>query len=357
MRLFSFGVSRLWLTRMRLTRVEWALALALPATVFAFAMGSSSVAFATHIGLTLRWVMLFVLAGVAFAFGWSGRNRVSRPLLAVVGSLGAVGLLSSTWSVDPRITAERAISFLVVTTIACFVGAGASGSRHRMDLVLNGLLIGAVLVALAGLVVYVFDHSLAVQAAAVNMPARLRGFGENPNTAALLFGLVLPISILRLTTARSLQGRIVAVATTALLYGSVLASGSRGGDARVRCGNTRIRGHSCRSRADPRAGDGCACRVLLCVFLGRRNPPLRLTRDRREDRGGSVRHDHDQDQDHDHDQDQEDQDQDQDHEGSQDDNTAATTTPTPPDKTSSFTAALAPTVPKASVSVTLRTGD
>jgi O-antigen ligase/polysaccharide polymerase Wzy-like membrane protein len=220
-----FGSS---LSHVRWASTEAALAVALPATIFAFAMGSGSVSELVRIGLTLRWVFLVLLAGIAIAFGWSNRDQLPRALVAVAGGLGLVGLLSAAWSVRPAITAERATSFLIVATIAAFAAVGVAHSRSRLELLLSSLLAGPVIVALAGLVVLATDHSLAVQSAGGGMPARLQGFSQNPDTAAMLFALVLPISIYRQTTARTNRARIATATVTVLLYGSVLASGSRG---------------------------------------------------------------------------------------------------------------------------------
>ena len=70
-------------------------------------MGSGSVSFAVLVGRPLRWTMLFVLAGVALAFGWSNRRAMPRSLSVVAGALAAIGLLSAAWSVTPEITAKR----------------------------------------------------------------------------------------------------------------------------------------------------------------------------------------------------------------------------------------------------------
>jgi O-antigen ligase len=211
-----------------LPRAEWMLLLALPATVFAFAMGSGSVTSVARVGLTLRWIMLFALAAVALAAGWSNRARVPRSLIATVGTLGALGLLSAAWSVTPRTSAERAITFLLLTMVAAFVAAAATRSSRLQELVLVALLAGPVLVAVAGLVLLGVDHSVAVQPAQPGVTGRLRGFGVNPNADSMLFALVLPLAIWAVAAARSMKARAAAGLAVVLLLGSVLASGSRG---------------------------------------------------------------------------------------------------------------------------------
>jgi hypothetical protein len=213
---------------MRWTKTELALAAIIPATVFAFAMGSSSVTSAVTLGTRLRWAMLFLLAGVAVVYGWSNRRHVPRALAMAAGGLAAVAFLSTTWSVMPRITAERALTLAVLLTAAAFVSAGTRGSRRRTELVLTSLVVGPTAVALAGVLLLVFDHRLAVQGAGPRQPARLQGFGQNPNTVSMLLALVLPIAIWGIVVARTTPRRAVWFADAALLYGSVVASGSRG---------------------------------------------------------------------------------------------------------------------------------
>jgi hypothetical protein len=207
--------------------IEHALVVVLAATVFAFIMGSSSVATAVRYGHNLRWALLTLLAVLSVVFGWRNRHVIPRALVAALGAFGGVALLSATWSVRPQLSVERAISFLLLVAVATFVAAGAAESQRRLELVLVGLLAAPVSAALLGLFLFVFDHSLAVQAESAYMPARLRGFGENPNTLAMLFALVLPIAVWK-TVASGMRGRLFFGAIGALLYGSILLSGSRG---------------------------------------------------------------------------------------------------------------------------------
>jgi O-antigen ligase len=216
------------LNRGGLSLTEQALVVILPATVFAFVMGSSSVTTAVRYGHNLRWAMLTALAVVSVMFGWRNRGAIPRVLVATVGAFGAVALLSAAWSVKPRLSAEHAISFLLLVIVASFLAMGAVESRRRLVLVLVALVAAPVAAALAGLFVFELDHSLAVQAESAHTPARLRGFGENPNTVAMLLALVLPVVVWRLSATRSMLERVVMVAVAVLLYGTVLASGSRG---------------------------------------------------------------------------------------------------------------------------------
>ena len=195
-------------------------------------LGSSSVQALVTVGSKLRWVALFALAAVALALAYRERREaVGRPLLAV-GVLGvwfmALALVSTAWSVDPRLTFERAVSFAVMLTAA---GGLALTARARPGLpaaLLYGILAASVAAALAGAVMVVLAHGDAVQAATVQSPSRLRGLGENPDTVSMLLGFAMPISLWALLRARSLRGRLLALATVVLLLGSISASGSRG---------------------------------------------------------------------------------------------------------------------------------
>src|SRR5581483_2581049 len=93
---------------------------------------------------------------------------------------------------------------------------------------LTGLLAGAVAVGVAGLVVLAVDYDAAVQPASTQYPARFQGFEQNPDTAALLFALAIPIAAYLLLTARTQLVRIALGAALLLFAGSVAGSGARG---------------------------------------------------------------------------------------------------------------------------------
>ena len=88
---------------------------------------------------------------------------------------------------------------------------------------------GAVAVGLAGLLVLAVAHSHAVQPASYATPARYQGFGQDPNTVALLLAVVLPLAVWALLEARRPLQRLEAFCALGLLAGSIVASGSRGG--------------------------------------------------------------------------------------------------------------------------------
>jgi hypothetical protein len=197
-------------------------------TVVAFAMASSTVSAGVVAGRPLRWAMLALLAVVAIGYGWPERHRFQRSLAAVGAGLGAVAFLSVFWSVTPRITFERAVTFAVLMIGVTFIAAGSVGSRRRLELVLISAVVGPLVVSTIGLLVLVFDYRRAVVSLGPDLPSRFQGFGENPNTDSMLLALVLPIAIWGITSARTSWWRAAAVGAAALLYGPVVASGSRG---------------------------------------------------------------------------------------------------------------------------------
>jgi hypothetical protein len=200
----------------------------LAATVFAFSMGSSSVAWAVRLGSSGRWLMLLLLAAVAAVAALPYLRLVPRSLTASYGLLTAVALVSAVWSVKPRLTLERGATFALLGLVAALIAARARGREQAMTAVFLGLLAGALAVAAAGALVYLFDHALAVQPPAPNMPARLRGFGQNPNTSAMLFALTLPVAEWIVVSAERLLVRVTALAAAVALYAEIMASGSRG---------------------------------------------------------------------------------------------------------------------------------
>jgi O-antigen ligase len=204
--------------------LEWLVAAALGVTVFAFAAGSSIEYHVLFYARTYRWVCLFVLLGLALvcaAASWS-RDRLPWSFLALPAGLIAFALASAAWSADPSLTLRRAGSLAALFAIA---GALLVVSPRR---VLMGLLAGAVAVGIAGLGMLALDHDAAVQPASTQYPARFQGFEQNPDTAALLFALAIPIAVYLLLTARTLLARLILTAALLLFAGSITASGARG---------------------------------------------------------------------------------------------------------------------------------
>jgi O-antigen ligase len=201
-------------------------AAALAVTVFAFAAGSSIEYHVLFYARTYRWVCLFVLLGLALlcaaASGSGSRNRLPWGFLVLAAGLIGLTLASAAWSVDASLTLRRAGSLAVLFAIAA---ALLVVSPRR---VLMGLLAGAVAVGIAGLGTLALDHDAAVQPASTQYPARFQGFEQNPDTAALLFALAIPIAVYLLLTARTLVARLILAAALLLFAGSITASGARG---------------------------------------------------------------------------------------------------------------------------------
>jgi O-Antigen ligase len=166
--------------------------------------------------------MLALLIVVAAGLAWARRG--GWPLtLAATGAAAlflALALVSTAWSVEPRLSFERAVALCLVFAAAALLAAAQVPER-----VLTGLVAGAVLVALAGILVLALDHRDAVSPASQQVPARYEGLGENPNTVPLLLALALPISVAGLLRSRR---RLLTAATIAVLLPSLVASGSRG---------------------------------------------------------------------------------------------------------------------------------
>lgn len=195
-------------------------------TVVAFACGSSSIAWVSRVGRDARWAFLFVLVASAAALfalrvAWSR----ARPF-APAGWLVLLAAVSAAWSVDPALSFERAISLAVLFAAGFFIATTAA-SLALIERVLVALLGGAVVVALLGLLVLAVDRSAALETFA-GAATRYRGLGEDANTAALLFAVVLPLAAWGVTRGGKPRLRLAAGAVFLLLDGSIVAALSRG---------------------------------------------------------------------------------------------------------------------------------
>lgn len=194
------------------------------AAVVAFAMGSSSVPEITRVGHSLRWAVLALLL-VAAALWNTSSPRVRAAAVGAAAALVGLAVLSSAWSVEPRTSFERGVSLGLLFCTCLLLANAAAGRPDRVVAVFTGLLAGAVVVGLAGLVLLGADHGRAVAAASYESPARYRGFGQDPNTVALLFAVATPLAVWALVR----PGRRALAAGALLLFaGTIVASGSRG---------------------------------------------------------------------------------------------------------------------------------
>lgn len=212
----------------QVTASETAVLALLPLTIFAFTMRSSSVHAAASLGGPLRWILLFLLCAAAVPYGLSNLRAVAPAFLATLGALVLLALLSTAWTVSPRLTFERSVSFGVLIVTVVLVGAGAVEARARVERLFAALIVAVDLVAVAGLLVLAVSYHTAVQGAWSVMPARFRGFGQNPNTASMLFAFAIPLAVWLVVSTSHRRIRIAAATSCILLYAEIMASGSRG---------------------------------------------------------------------------------------------------------------------------------
>lgn len=210
------------------------MAAGLATMVFCFACGSSSVPRVYYFGQSARWVVLFAVCAIALA----GAGRVvlasgfprgfwwfAVPPAAFIG----LALLSMTWSPQPRVSFERAVSLGVLIVAAAALALMTAGSTLARRWLFAGLASGASAVGIAGVLLAAAGSSYAAQSAGAVTPWRFRGFGQNPNTVAVLAAVALPIVVwLGLTTA-SPRARAWWTLSFIVLLGSTVATESRGG--------------------------------------------------------------------------------------------------------------------------------
>ena len=196
-------------------------------TVVAFAAGSSSVGGIKSAGLDARWVVLAALLAASLPW-WPDLRRLPPAVLLAAGGFVALALVSSLWSVAPRLSAGRALSVGLLLATAALIAAGVLRSTARGRHVLLGLLGGAVTVAVLGVVMLGVAYDTAVVPASLEAPARFQGFGENPNTVPLLLALAVPLALAWALQATDALPRAAAVGALALFGATIAGSGSRG---------------------------------------------------------------------------------------------------------------------------------
>jgi O-antigen ligase len=218
-------------TRARaVVQLEGALQVLVAGVVVAFALGASNLyPINIPIGRAIRWPALAELAALGLAYAaLRGRGRGSLAAPALAAAFAALCALSTAWSPDPGLTAQRAASLGLLFVTGAALAHGSRGDARRVGQLLLALLAGATLLAVAGLVELAFRSELAAVPATLTSPARYNGLGGNPNTMAMLLALALPLGVWATAEARTRAGRIAGGAVVLLLLGSVVASGSRG---------------------------------------------------------------------------------------------------------------------------------
>ena len=210
--------------------LESAAASLLAASVVLTVFGSSSVEVLVQVGRPMRWVALGALAVVAASLAIRSRHgRPRRPLTLLAATAAALGLeavVSAGYSIEPRVTAERAVSFVVALSTAVLLAYAAEVRPGLGRRLLAGAVAGAIVAAAGGLLVYAFDRSAAVQQSQPGVPARWRGLGENPNTLSLLAAVDMGAAVWFAAT--STRWRPIWASGAAGLALTILASGSRG---------------------------------------------------------------------------------------------------------------------------------
>jgi O-antigen ligase len=203
----------------------------LTATIVAFAAGSGPVREVGTVGRALKWPTLLLLAVLAVGSlaMRKPKGRVDAVSWTLVGALGILALASSAWSVDPRVSAQRGASFVLLIVAAAALGRSAVADRRTIQRILLATLAGAVVVAALGVLVLLVDRQAALVFAPNSMfGRRYLAFAGNPDTDSILFAIALPLALWLWTLCRSTRERAATVAIVVLLAGSIVASASRG---------------------------------------------------------------------------------------------------------------------------------
>ena len=213
-----------------LRQLEGALQALTAAVVLWFGLAASGVyPWNIPVGRAVRWAALAELAAVALLYVvLAGRGRMSRGFALLLGGFLGLALASTAWSADAVLTSGRWLTVAAVFVVAVSLAAAAARRKELVEIVLLGVVAGVVLLALLGLANLWADSDRAIVPATTQSAARYNGIGGNPNTMAMLIALVLPPVAWLLVSAATRAKRALAVAVFALLFGSLVASGSRG---------------------------------------------------------------------------------------------------------------------------------
>jgi O-antigen ligase len=203
----------------------------LTVTIVVFAANSTPVAWIVLTGRALKWPTLFVLdvGVVAFLLSRRPSRRPDVTVLILVSALGILALISSSWSVDPQLSLERALSLLMLIVASGALAAASAGDRDAFRRMLLAILAAIVIVAALGIVLALVRPSAAFQSSTASvLSRRYQGFGLNPDTDSMLMALGLPLALWVFSEAGSRRKRVLLGAVVLLLAGSLLASASRG---------------------------------------------------------------------------------------------------------------------------------
>ena len=170
----------------------------------------------------LRWGMLALVAALGILpvrrTSTSGRHT---GVLACVFLFTAIAFLSSFYSIWPRYSAERAVSFAMLA-IAVYVGV----YRHaclpeRLREMMDMFFLLAVVICGITVVTVIFP---------AGEGTRLSGFFYNPNSLGMFCAVVLPIVIWQFweRSRRKMRWRFLALALSIIIACLIFMSGSRG---------------------------------------------------------------------------------------------------------------------------------
>jgi O-antigen ligase len=212
----------------------WTLPVVVTACIVAFAAGSSSVEWAKHGAHAFRWILLCGLLVVAIGetvlTPSRGRSAVGLQQFAPLPTaLLALALTSSGWSFTPKVTVERSLSVGLLFAAAAAVAAATHERPYLVRRMFGGLAVGAGIVAAIGLLMLAAGSNAAAQASVSGSPWRYRGFGENPNTIALLAAVMLPIATWLAATSDAWRERAAWLGIVLMLILSTVLTQSRGG--------------------------------------------------------------------------------------------------------------------------------
>jgi O-antigen ligase len=209
--------------------LERALQILLVATIVSAVLAAGAVLDLVGIARKLRWIALLTLAGAALVYAHGTRRRWRlRFAPRAATTFLALALVSAAWSAHPQLSLARAVALTAVFVAAAGLAVGAAGRLPSMRRIVDAVVAATAAVALAGLVLLLFDYDRAVQPASAQEPARYQGIGGGPNTAMMLLAIGVPLAAFVLLDARTAVGRGAAAALLAVLVGSIVASGSRG---------------------------------------------------------------------------------------------------------------------------------
>jgi hypothetical protein len=240
--------------------------------VISFAAGSSSLSSAKDLGHTARWLALVVLCAVALLKAIPELRREGLPpglrsFAWLPAWFIALCLLSTAWSPDPRLTFARTASLGILFLAAAALAVTAAHDPAETRRLLGGLGLGAILVAAIGFVMLAVGSNAAAQSANALNPWRFRGFGENPNTVAVLAAVALPIVVWLGLTSHTKATRRLWSAGFAVLLASAIATGSRGGQLAALCG-VEVVLMTTLSRVDRRVVVGVAYALVIVLGIG-----------------------------------------------------------------------------------------